>query len=118
MMEIRKRKVAFACFDSDDDEEAFYFKLIDRESLIRVFQALRCQRIMRGFHLSKKEEIYRDGYYNEGWKVVMFDPDYKLISLDDIHRLIEELVFAAGYDLYYIKYNKLINLKWKQVKNL
>lgn len=114
---IKERdKCAFFCFDSDDDGDAFYFKRIDREVLIRIFQVLRRQGVMTGFHLTKKEEVYRTGYYNEGWKVLMFSPDYALSSLEDIQRMLEEMAFASGYELLKITYHQFINLKWEQAK--
>lgn len=109
---IPGRKEVFASYDIDDDGvESFVFKMIGMMSLEQVFLALYNQRVMGWFKISKKEEIFRNGYINEGWRVEMKDIDYGLVSMDDIKRMITEILYALGYELLFIKYNKILNLK-------
>lgn len=109
---IPGRKEVFASYDIDDDEvESFVFKMVGMKPLEQVFLALYNQRVMGWFRISKKEEMYRNGYINEGWRVEMKDIEYGLVSMEDIKRMITEMLYALGYELLYIKYNKILNLK-------
>ena len=109
---IAELKEAYACHDIDDDGiEYFLFKMVDKDTLEKVFLAILNQRVMDKFIIRSKEEIYRTGYINTGFRVELINIDYGIISLDDIKRMITEMMFAAGYELFYIKHNKILNLK-------
>ncbi len=103
--------ICYAAYDIDDGEEAVYFKKMPSDFISKMMRALLCQRVFRSYEIRKKEEEYRHGFINTGFMVKLTDINAKKVPLPFMKRMMQEIAFAMGYDLRFVSYNKLINLK-------
>lgn len=102
----------YAAYETDE-EEAVYFKLMQAEQISRMMRALLSQHFFHSYEITKKEEMFRNGYITTGFKVLLTDVNHKKVPISDLKRMMQEMVFAMGHELRFISYNKLINLKFK-----
>ena len=108
-------KVALIAYDVDNDEqhECFCIKLADKQTIVNVFTTLYNQRMFGSCRIIPRKEIYRLGYVNRGWMIRLYNYDHGLVPLADFRQYLKELSLAHGYQIDFIAYNDIINLKAK-----
>lgn len=102
----------YAAYETDE-EEAVYFKIIQAEQISLMMRALLSQHFFYSYEITKKEEMFRNGYITTGFKVLLTDVNHKKVSVPDLKRMMQEMALAMGHELRFISYNNLINLKFK-----
>ena len=102
---------AFACYYHDGlSEEYLYFKLMTKQSIIRIVRAMKEMRLIDHYRLDYHEEEFQQGRVNRKWRVQILQRDELMTPLSDLKRIVTELAEAECYTLHWVSTHRLLNL--------
>lgn len=107
------RDVFAAYYHDGEEEEWIYFKLLPWHTVRYIVRAMQQMRIFPHYRLERNREDFRNGYVNEKCCCRMIDRDMEYLPLNDLKRIVSELVESCGFNLHWIPVTKMLNLKYK-----
>lgn len=107
-------KDVFAAYYNDDgDEEWLYFKMLPKNNVRYIADAMKQMRLFRDYVFVNHREPFRNGFIETRYDIRMLDRDERLMPFADLEVIVSEMVAALGFRLNWIPLSSLLNMKIK-----